>query len=59
MFLTVQGGTSCVHALPSYNTSAVIGNPAKREVRGVIRFLWAKNHSVAEIHRELWPKHYD
>lgn len=33
--------------------SAVIENPAKCELRGVIRFLWAKNLSAAEIHREL------
>lgn len=33
--------------------SAAIENPAKCEVRSVIRFLCAKNHSAAEIHREL------
>uniref|UniRef100_A0A1B6DDI6 Mos1 transposase HTH domain-containing protein n=1 Tax=Clastoptera arizonana TaxID=38151 RepID=A0A1B6DDI6_9HEMI len=33
--------------------SAAIENPAKCEVRSVIRFLYAKNHSAAEIHREL------
>lgn len=33
--------------------SAAIENPAKCEVRSVIRFLLAKNHSAAEIHREL------
>ncbi len=30
--------------------SAMIENLAKNEVRGVTRFLWAKNHSAAEIH---------
>ncbi|GBM79214.1 hypothetical protein AVEN_60862-1 [Araneus ventricosus] len=28
-------------------------NPAKCEMRGVIRFLWAKKLSAADIHREL------
>ncbi|GBO03116.1 hypothetical protein AVEN_199047-1 [Araneus ventricosus] len=32
---------------------AAIENPAKCEVRGVIRFLWAKRLSAADIHREL------
>ncbi|GFY18822.1 HTH_48 domain-containing protein [Trichonephila clavipes] len=32
---------------------AAIENPAKCEVRGVIRFLWAKKLSAADIHREL------
>ncbi|GFX12267.1 histone-lysine N-methyltransferase SETMAR [Trichonephila clavipes] len=30
-----------------------IENPAKCEVRGVIRFLWAKKLSAVDIHREL------
>lgn len=33
--------------------SAAIENPAKCEVRAVIRFLLAKNLSAADIHREL------
>lgn len=33
--------------------SAAIQNPAKCEVRGVIRFLWSKHYTSAEIHREL------
>ena len=33
--------------------SAPIENPAKCERRGVIRFLLAKHHSAAEMHREL------
>ncbi|GBM51790.1 Histone-lysine N-methyltransferase SETMAR [Araneus ventricosus] len=32
---------------------AAIENPAKCEVRGVMRFLWTKKLSAAEIHREL------
>ncbi|GFX48095.1 HTH_48 domain-containing protein [Trichonephila clavipes] len=32
---------------------AAIENPAKCEVRGVIRFFWAKKLSAADIHREL------
>ncbi|GBN55166.1 hypothetical protein AVEN_231700-1 [Araneus ventricosus] len=32
---------------------AAIENPAKCEVREVIRFLWAKKLSAAGIHREL------
>ncbi|GBN74832.1 hypothetical protein AVEN_137482-1 [Araneus ventricosus] len=32
---------------------AAIENPAKCEVRRVIRFLWAKKLSAADIHREL------
>ncbi|GBM52926.1 Histone-lysine N-methyltransferase SETMAR [Araneus ventricosus] len=32
---------------------AAIENPAKCELRGVIRFLWAKKLSAADIHREL------
>ncbi|GBO12354.1 hypothetical protein AVEN_3496-1 [Araneus ventricosus] len=32
---------------------AAIENPAKCEVRGVIRFLWAKKLPEADIHREL------
>ncbi|GBM70470.1 hypothetical protein AVEN_188217-1 [Araneus ventricosus] len=32
---------------------AAIENPSKWEVRGVIRFLWAKKLSAADIHREL------
>ncbi|GBN19062.1 hypothetical protein AVEN_73128-1 [Araneus ventricosus] len=32
---------------------AAIENPAKCEMRGVIRFLWAKRLSAADIHREL------
>lgn len=34
--------------------SATLDNPAKCEVRGIIRFLLAKNHSSTEIHRELY-----
>jgi hypothetical protein len=30
-----------------------IDNPTSSEIRAVIRFLWAKNMSTAEIHREL------
>jgi hypothetical protein len=30
-----------------------IDNPASYEIRAVIRFLHAKNMSVAKIHREL------
>jgi hypothetical protein len=30
-----------------------IDNPANCEIRAVIRFLYAKNMNVAEIHREL------
>ncbi|KAG8282920.1 hypothetical protein J6590_025405 [Homalodisca vitripennis] len=33
--------------------SAVVENPAKCEVRGVIRFLWLKSYTATEIHREL------
>lgn len=33
--------------------SAVIKNPASCEVRGVIRFLLAKKHTAAEIHRQI------
>ena len=33
--------------------STVIENPAKCEVRAVIRFLMAKNLSAADIHHEL------
>ncbi|GFX41139.1 histone-lysine N-methyltransferase SETMAR [Trichonephila clavipes] len=32
---------------------AAMENPAKCEVRGVIRFLWVKKLSAADIHREL------
>ncbi|GBN74721.1 hypothetical protein AVEN_6708-1 [Araneus ventricosus] len=32
-------------------------NPAKCEMRGVIRFLWAKKLSAADIHRELCAVH--
>ncbi|GFU99842.1 HTH_48 domain-containing protein [Trichonephila clavipes] len=32
---------------------AAIENPAKCEVRGGIRFLWAKKLSAVDIHREL------
>jgi hypothetical protein len=32
---------------------SAIDNPASCEIRAVIRFLHAKNMSVAEIHREL------
>jgi hypothetical protein len=32
--------------------SAAMENPAKCEVRFVIRFLWGKNDSAADIHRE-------
>jgi hypothetical protein len=30
-----------------------IDNPARCEIRAVVRFLHAKNMSVEEIHREL------
>ncbi len=33
--------------------NAVIENLAKCKVWGGVRFLWAKNHSAAEIHCEL------
>jgi hypothetical protein len=36
-----------------------IDNPASCEIRTVIRFLHAKNMSVAEIHRELCAAVYD
>ncbi|GBM27855.1 hypothetical protein AVEN_66406-1 [Araneus ventricosus] len=36
---------------------SAIENPENCEVRGVIRFLWAKKLSAADIHRELCAVH--
>ncbi|KAG8251797.1 hypothetical protein J6590_071835 [Homalodisca vitripennis] len=58
----VQYASSCasesivrsrVLLLQRKNMSAMIENPAKCEVRGVVRFLWSKSCTAAEIHREL------
>ncbi len=42
-----------LHVVLPQNKCAVIENPAKYEMGGVTRFLWVKNHSAAEILREL------
>jgi hypothetical protein len=36
-----------------FKLAVSIQNPAKREVRAVIRFLHAKGETAAEIHRQL------